>query len=1070
MMTLPRFMRVVSPSLFIVLGFGCVVLGQTETAAVSGLVTDRTAAAVAGAEVRLQSVERGTVTTTTTNDAGIYVFPSVHPGQYQISVQKQGFKQVDLLGLIVNVQDHIAQNFRLEVGSVAESVTVEAAASMINTTDASVSTVVDRQFAENLPMNGRSFQTLIQLTPGVVLTANNGVDTGQFSVNGQRASSNYWMVDGVSANIGVSAFSTTGNGLGGALGSYSALGGTNSLVSVDALEEFRIQTSTFAPEFGRTPGAQISIVTRSGANQWHGTVFDYLRNDVFDANNWFNTAVSPTLPKAKERQNDFGGTFSGPIIKDRTFFFFSYEGLRLRLPQTFLTNVPDLPARQSAQPALQTYLSAYPKPNGADNLATGIAQFNASFSNPATLDAYSIRIDHRLNRNLSIFGRYNYSPSEVDQRGFSGSPLSVVFPAKITTETGTAGTVWSMSPAIVNDFRFNYSSSDSLSYKYSDSFGGATPLTSLPFPSGFSSANAALTFTIRSLGFSGGQNLGVGQNAQNFQRQINVVDSVSLQKGAHALKFGFDLRRLSPEFGGVEYAQSISFASVATAKTSTKPRVSLRSGRNAKLLFRNIGAFVQDTWRLSPRLTLTYGVRWDVDFAPSSISGPNITAVTGFNLSNLSNLALAPAGTPPFETTYGNFAPRIGIAYQLSPGQNWQTVLRGGFGLFFDLATAEAGNSLSPINYPFGNSQTVVGATFPLVPGTDAPPPITAPTSSNGQVLFGFNPNLRLPYTLQWNIALEQALGSKQAITATYIGSDGRRLVQQATVLSPNPNYSITYLVDNAATSNYSALQLQFRRRVSHGVQALASYSWSHSIDTASAGSIGNASNALTALNPNINRGSSDFDIRHALSLALIYDVHAPNGNAFTNAFLKGWSLENVFQSRSSPPVDVYYSGYGALSSLFLTNVRPNLVVGQQLYLYGQGFPGGRAFNASAFAAPPIDPTFGLPSSQGNFGRNTLRGFGAYQWDFAVHRDFPIHESGKLQFRAEVFNVLNHPNFGQPVGDLGLPGSLNPQFGQSTQLLGQYLSGGRVGGAGAFTPLYQMGGPRSIQFALKLMF
>src|SRR5712664_886354 len=230
MMTLSRFLRVVSPSLFIMLLFACAVVGQMETATISGLVTDRTAAAVSGAEVRLQSVERGTVTTTITNNAGIYVFPSVQPGQYQISIQKQGFKQVDLLGLIVNVQDHIDQNFRLEVGSVAESVTVDAAASMINTTDASVSTFVDRQFAENLPLNGRSFQTLINLTPGVVTTPSTSGDSGQFSVNGQRAVSNYWMVDGVSANIGVSANNTLGNGIGGTLGSFSVAGGTNSLV------------------------------------------------------------------------------------------------------------------------------------------------------------------------------------------------------------------------------------------------------------------------------------------------------------------------------------------------------------------------------------------------------------------------------------------------------------------------------------------------------------------------------------------------------------------------------------------------------------------------------------------------------------------------------------------------------------------------------------------------------------------------------------------------------------------------------------------------------------------------
>ena len=479
-MTFARFMRSGCRLALMVLCFAAVSIGQTETATISGLITDDTGAVVPGAEVKLQSVDRGSAISATTNNAGIYVFASVHPGQYQLTVHKPGFKQVDFLGLIVNVQDHIEQNFRLQVGSVAESVTVEASAATINTTDATVSTVVDRQFAENLPLNGRSFQTLIELTPGVVLTANNGYDTGQFSVNGQRAASNYWMVDGVSANIGIGASANPGNGLGGALGSTSVLGGTNSLVSVDALQEFRIQTSTFAPEFGRTPGGQISIVTRSGTNQFHGTAFDYFRNTVLDANNWF--ADEAGLPKPGEQQNDFGGTFGGPILKDRTFFFFSFEGLRLRLPQTALTFVPDIAARTNAVPAMQPYLNAYPLPNGTDDTATGVAQFNASYSNPATLDAYSLRIDHKLSGRINVFGRYNYSPSEIVQRG-SGVALSSVSPTRITTQTATVGVTWAISNDPANDFRFNYSSTDASNSYYLDNFGGAVPLGALPFPS-----------------------------------------------------------------------------------------------------------------------------------------------------------------------------------------------------------------------------------------------------------------------------------------------------------------------------------------------------------------------------------------------------------------------------------------------------------------------------------------------------------------------------------------------------------------------------------------------------------
>jgi len=242
-MTITRLLRFACGFVLAALCFTCAAMGQTETATISGLITDDTGAVMPGAEVRLQNIARGTSSSATTNKAGIYVFASVHPGPYQLTVHKPGFKQVDLLNLIVNVQDHIEQNFRLQVGSVSESVTVHADDLHINTEDASVSTVVDRQFAENLPLNGRSFQTLIQLTPGVVLTPSTTFDSGQFSVNGQRGASNYWTVDGVSANIGVGAISP-GNGVGGTLGSFSALGGTNGLVSVDALQEFRIQTST----------------------------------------------------------------------------------------------------------------------------------------------------------------------------------------------------------------------------------------------------------------------------------------------------------------------------------------------------------------------------------------------------------------------------------------------------------------------------------------------------------------------------------------------------------------------------------------------------------------------------------------------------------------------------------------------------------------------------------------------------------------------------------------------------------------------------------------------------------
>ena len=1043
---------------------------QSETATVSGQVVDPSGLNVTGAQVKLVDIDRDTSTNVTTNNTGLYTFPSVRPGRYRIEVTIAGFKVVDVTDVTVNVQDHLEQNFKLAIGSVSESVTVQGTTSLIDTQSAAVSTVVDRNFAENLPLNGRSFQSLIELTPGVVLTPNNGTDTGQFSVNGQRANANYWMVDGVSANIGISASYSVGSGLAGTLGSTSVFGGTNSLVSVDALQEFRIQTSTYAPEFGRQPGAQISIVTRSGTNQFHGTAFDYLRNTVLDANDWF--ADEAGLPKAREQQNDFGGIFSGPILKDKTFFFFSYEGLRLRLPQTALTLVPDTNpedpySRQFAIPALLPYMSAFPLPNGPEVLLDGnhqgVAQFNASYSDPGTLDAYSLRIDHKINDRLNLFGRYNYSPSELTQRG-SNVSLNTVSWTTITTQTGTLGVTWGISTHAANDFRFNYSSTAASNLHGLDTFGGAVPLETLPFPSPFTAQNGAFQFTIFSLGNNG--NLLTGANAYNRQRQINVVDGVSVEKGSHNLKFGFDYRRLSPRYDSAAYGQQNYFLGIPSAETGSSYFNYLISHLPVTFRFCNLGSFAQDTWQIASRLIATYGLRWDLDFVPSS--SPEFNAVTGFNLTNLSNLALLPPGVPPYKTKWGNISPRIGLAYQVSNRRNWQTVLRGGIGVFSDLASSEAGNNVGSSQYPFGSAQ-FNSANFPLSPAASAPVPITPPNASNFGTLIAFDPNLKSPYTLQWNVAIEQALGRQQTVSVSYIGAAGRRLIQSADILSPNSNLYEAGLITNAGTSDYNAMQIQFQRRLSLGLQALASYSWSHSIDTASAGSLGSGSNALSSLDSSVNRGPSDFDIRNAFSIGLTYTVPAPKANAIAHVVLNGWSTDNIIQARSASPVNVYYSFLSELSNGFVTAVRPDIVSRQPFYLYGSQYPGGKAFNPAAFTSPLLDPVTGLPDSQGNLPRNALLGFGLTQWDFAVHREFSIHESLKLQFRAEMFNVLNHPNFGPPVGDLQSPLSINPQFGKSIQMLGQSLAGGNLG-SGAFDPLFQFGGPRSIQLGLKLLF
>ncbi len=651
--------------------------------------------------------------------------------------------------------------------------------------------------------------------------------------------------------------------------------------------------------------------------------------------------------------------------------------------------------------------------------------------------------------------------------------MSVVQRSRITTETGTVGTTWLIAPTVANEARFNYSRVNASGTWRLDNFGGAVPLPSLPLPDSVTAQNAAFTFSILSL--NNGSSLQVGKQAENVQRQINVVDNLSVQKGSHSFKLGIDYRRLTPRTAPANYSQLVFFLDIPSAQIGSTPEFgAIASAAPVTVLFRNLGVFSQDTWHVVPRLTITYGLRWDVDFAPSSLDGPSIPSLTGYNLGDFSTLAVASAGTPPFKTQYTNVAPRLGLAFEVFQKQNWQTVFRGGFGVFYDLVSSETGTAIGLGDPPFGTFTPLSGS-FPYAPSQISPTPIPPATIAS---IAAFNPKLRLPYTLEWNIAWEQGIGREQSISASYIGASGRRLLQATDIQMPPTNPAVNGIfVDNTAISNYNALQLQFQRRLSRGLQGLASYSWSHSIDTGSAGSTALISNiGIPGNNRDANRGPSDFDIRSAFSLGVTYKAPAPRSNAFANAILEDWSVQSIVQAHTAPPVDISDSHFFLPNGGIFADVRPDLVPRQPIYLFGSQClsefgslcPGGKGLNSAAFTDPPTDPVTGNPVRQGNVPRNFARGFGAAQWDFAIHRSFPIRESFRLEFRTEMFNVLNHPNFGQPNGQFG-----TGSFGLSHATLGQYLNGGGSGsnaGGGAFSALYQTGGPRSLQFALVLRF
>lgn len=1073
------FIRRLTMIILVCLSIAHFTRAQSATATLSGTVTDERGAVVAGATVTVTNPATNLKRTATTNEAGSFFVAQLPPATYTVRVESQGFSATELKDLELNVNDQRTINIELKVGAVGATVQVDSEPSLIDESPA-VATTVNRQFVENLPLNGRSFQSLFELTPGVNLVPSGDGGPGQFSVNGQRTNANYLTIDGVGANVGAFIGNNLSQAATGSVAGFSANGGTNNLVSVDALQEFTIQTSTYAPEFGRTPGAQISIVTRSGSNRFTGSVFEYLRNEALDANDWF--ANRNGFKRAPLRLHNFGGVLGGRIVKDKTFFFFSYEGLRLQQPQQQTFFVPSDALRAAAAPALRPILNAFPKANGAldtfNGQPTGYAAYNAVYSDKIQLDATSFRIDHNFTSKINLFGRFNYSPSRTTDRFLNPSTPATT---RIKTHGLTIGSSQTFSSKLVNDLRFNYTKYQATFDLVLDEQGGATPFdASVLAPSGANFRNPTFGFFLVELtptatGFRFAPGLFIGQLYNNRNRQFNIVDNLSYQAGSHALKFGFDYRRLQPTFGESDYFATYSaftFASL-TSNLFGGPN-NLVSGNVNQLqitadegernpVFHNYSLYAQDTWKVTNRLTLTYGLRYEVNPAPKEKDGKNPLVLT--NVNNPASIAVAPSGTSLYRTTYNNFAPRVGIAYQLGQKAGWETVVRGGFGVFYDLGGGSAAGGAFSQVFPFIARKSLfdfVGVPFPMTAAQTAPPAITSNLPATTEI-YAFDEDIVLPRTYQWNFTVEQSIGSNQTVSAAYVAARGRELLRQdfigvASATNPNgvnANFPSGVVVTrNTAVSDYDALQLQFTRRLTRGFQALASYTLAKSEDTASSDISRSA--ALFIVSPDADRGPSDFDVRHNFTAAVTYNIPAPfKSTKFAKAIFGGWSTDAIFRYRSALPVNVVVNNLTLSGVMNVT--RPNVVAGQQFYIDDQNAPGGRRINPAAFVNPPA-------GTRGNLPRNALRGFSAKQVDFTLRRDFKIRERMGIQFRTEFFNIFNIPNFGNPENRFG-----NPNFGRATQMLGRSLTNANAGGAG-LNSVFQVGGPRSIQFSLRFYF
>jgi hypothetical protein len=1019
---------------------------QSSDATLGGVIEDRSGAVIPNVKVKVIDVATGITRDVTTNGDGIFSVPGLNPGKYSVHVEHPGFADVEVTDITLNVASNRQLEIKLAVGKSQQSVTVDGSGLTLNTTDASVSTVIDRKFVENTPLNGRSFQDLISMTPGVVTQSPQTSEQvpgvlGDFSVNGQRTESNYYTVDGVTANI------SSGNGgavggasTGGTLGGSTALGTTQTLISVDALQEFRVESSTYSAEYGHSPGGQFALVTRSGTNAFQGTVFDYLRNNFFDANNWFNDHYGDPQPAL--RQNDFGGTLGGPVRipklyngKGRTFFFVSYEGLRVDQPTAAtIQYVPDLFMRQQATAAMQPILNAFPLPNGIDYGSAAnpsLAQFIEPFSLPSAIDSTSLRVDHIISPKLSLFFRFGDTPSSSISRPEFARDTTIS-----NATTYTLGVTSQLSHRLTDEFRLGYARSNSSIIGALDNFGGATPidLAAAMGAGAYQKVEPVILFDISGIGEPGM----LQSDSSNAGRQWNLVDTISLLEGHHTLKFGVDYRHIkSPISPATEQPYAI-FGTTQQILAGTPEAPYVFSYVPSTPIFDQTALFAQDEWRVHSRLSLSLGLRWEVNPPPTEQHGNDAYTLLG-NLNDPSTVSVAPRGTPLWNTTWYNFAPRLGMAWAAHDHPGRETVVRAGGGVFFDSA-----NEVAALGYAnslgFEAYQLLNGARIPFTPSQlDVPITVTPPYTS--AVITAFPEHLQLPYTLEWNTSLQQAVGESQSLTISYVASNGRRLLAEQTLslASLNPNFGTVQYFPNGITSNYQALQAQFQRTVARGIQALASYTWSHSIDFGS-----------SAYELPLQRGNSDFDVRNNLQGGISWTLPTIDSTQFTNILLNGWGLDARLNVRSAFPVMPEGNEFVDPATGGISNGELNLVAGQPTYVYGNQYPGGKAINPAAFSLPATGISGDAP-------RNFVRGFGATQLNMAARREFHLHDALVLQFRAEAFNILNHPNFGNVD-----PLYTDATFGQATETLNSSL--------GTVASQYQQGGPRSMQFALRLSF
>ena len=989
-----------------------------------GQVVDPTAAGVSDAVVTVVDEDTGFRRQVLTETDGMYAVGSLAPGSYKITVRKEGFGTVVQFGVKLAAAAPARLDFKLPVSNFTDSVTVIGTAPTIERQDASTGGAFDSDDVARLPLNARGILTLLELIPGTSVVPATRGDAGQFSTNGMRANTNYFTVDGVSANVGVSAGGLPAQSTGGALPALSAFGSLDSLISTEALQEFRLQTSTTVAEFGRMPGASIAVSSRAGSEQFHGATLFRWRDSFLTANDWFANRAGDT--RAPLDYTDVAQSLGGPIKRHHTFFFLSFEHIELNEPYVWQQAVPSVAVRGVLLSTVLPLVNLFPLPNGPVLGVNGYADWLGQINRPASLTSGSARIDQAITPRITVFGRYSDSPSANE----FGTPE--VNHLHLRSQSLTFGVNARPTAHSVLDFRMNESQSTANSVWTGSTSSDTPDCTLQPLVSAILNNNALpcnflLRFTINSVG-----QVVSGNEGERRQRQFQLVQTAALERAHHSLKFGLDYRRMVAIRQDAAPSYGLTVNGVLQLNNPATWWLAQRAVTDESVAVHELSLWGQDTWQVSSRLVLAAGLRWEFSPSPPLPTPQTFLNYTTGLLTTQPNQALWPPA-------YGNFAPRLGLAYRFD--KDGRTVLRAGGGLYYDssVSIATAVINSGPLN---GASLTTVGAGFGI---------------AKGNIAYGFAPNIQLPKVIQWNVSLEHGFGSHDVVSLGYVGSTANHLLRTEMSDTANiNNYAV--LTTNRAASDFDAMQFQYRRHVAAGLDATVSYAWSHSLDNDSSDAFllwsGERASAAG------DHASSDFDVRHSFTAALSYAFPTRTAHTTMRHLLNGWEVDTILHARSGFPITLLDSE--DTTGLGLANAfRPNWVYGQPLWIADPAAPGGRALDPAAFT--PAATPLGAVGQQGTLGRNVPAGFGMWQLDLALKREFHIKEHFGIQLRLDAFNSLNHPNFGDPVKFLD-----SPLFGRSTSLLNMELGTGSPGSG--LAPALQTGGPRAVQMAVRIHF